>query len=219
MTARDATGPQRPLTERREAAAVSDPIVQLCAFRVGDEEYVVDLMRIREIVQPLPITAVPHAPEYVEGVVNLRGEVIPVLDARKRFGLAPGPYTRRTKFLIVHLAGRVLALVVDGVSEVLRIPRSAIRPAPELMGGGARRFFLGVCGTGGGERAGARPAAPAAQAARPSAGPGIPARGALQKSAAPARMRLLLNVKALLEPAAPAALAAARALAGAARNG
>ena len=62
MTSREATGPQRPLSGRSEPAAPSDPIVQLCAFRVGDEEYVLDLMRIREIVQPLPITAVPHAP-------------------------------------------------------------------------------------------------------------------------------------------------------------
>ncbi len=219
MNAHDATGPQRPLSERREPAAPSDPIIQLCAFRVGDEEYLLDLMRTREIVQPLSITLVPHAPEYLEGVVNLRGEVIPVLDVRKRFGLAPQPFTRKTKFLIVHVAGRVMALVVDGVSDVLRIPRSAIRPAPELMGGGARRYFLGVCGAAAAGRnaVAARGGGPAAPATVPAA----PGRAATrsQKVAAPTRMRLLLNVKAPPEPAAPAALAAARALAGVARNG
>ncbi|BDG06935.1 chemotaxis protein CheW [Anaeromyxobacter paludicola] len=213
MTPRDATGPQRHLTERREPAAPADPVVQLCAFRVGDEEYVLDLMRIREIVQPLPITPVPHAPEYVEGVLNLRGEVIPVVDVRRRFGLPAQPPTRKTKYLIVHVGGRVLALVVDGVSDVLRIPRSAIRAAPELVGSGARRFFLGVCGA---EAGAARPVPGAAPA---PAAPGRAPTRTLQRSAGPTRMRLLLNVKALLEPSAPAALAAARALAGAMRNG
>jgi purine-binding chemotaxis protein CheW len=151
------------------------PIVELCAFRVGEEEYVIDLRRIREILQPLPVTPVPHAPEFLAGVMNLRGEVIPVVDVRKRLGTAGT--SPRSKVLVVNVAGRLLGLVVDAVAEVVRIPRSAIRPLP-IAGDGGPRLFLGVCGAH--ERA-----------------PGSPSGGARRD-----RLRLLLNVKALLEPAA-----------------
>lgn len=174
-----------------------DSIVELCAFRVGSEDYVVDIRRVREVVPPLPIRPVPRAPEFVEGVVNLRGEVIPVVDVRRRFGLPAAPPTRKTRLLVAHVAGRVLALVVDAVLEVVRIPRSAIRAAPPPSGSEAPRLFLGVCG---GE---APAAAPRAE------GPGepwaeSPARGA------PTKLRLLLNVKALLQPIGPEEMAAAR---------
>jgi purine-binding chemotaxis protein CheW len=172
--------------------ARADPIVELCAFRVGDEEYVIDIRRIREIVQPLPVTAVPRAPEWMDGVVNLRGEVVPVLDVRRRLGLPQRLPSRRTKLLIVHVGGRVVALVVDAVSEVVRIPRSEIDPPPAMDAGGVR-LFLGVCGARGTQAAAAARAAAAAVAG---------ARGAEPRAPAPQRLRLLLNVKALLEPAA-----------------
>jgi purine-binding chemotaxis protein CheW len=162
-------------------AAASDPVVELCAFRVGDEEYVLDIRRVREIVQPLPVLPVPRAPEWMDGVVNLRGEVLPVLDVRRRLGLPPAPRTRRTKLLVVNVGGRVLALLVDGVSEVVRVARSGIGPPPGVATGGSR-LFLGVCG--------ARGTAPR------------PGREDEGRSASP-RLRLLLNVKALLEPVPP----------------
>ena len=161
-----------------EEAAPPSPIVELCAFRVGEEEYVIDLRRIREILQPLPITPVPLAPEFLAGVMNLRGDVIPVVDVRKRLG-APGT-SPRSKVLVVNVAGRLLGLVVDAVAEVVRIPRSEIGPPP-LLGVGGPRLFLGVCG---------------ARERNPGTGPRR-------------RLRLLLNVKALLEPAPPAAVEAA----------
>ncbi|MFL5261044.1 MAG: chemotaxis protein CheW [Anaeromyxobacteraceae bacterium] len=185
------TGPTRlPL------AAPRDAIVELCAFRVGNEEYVIDLRRIREILQPLPIVPVPRAPEFVDGVVNLRGEVIPVVDVRKRLGLSPRPGAR-AKVLVVDVAGRTLGLVVDGVTEVVRLPRSDIGPPPALVAAAGPRLFLGVCGAGGERRT-----------------PGGGATRAAAKGAAP-RLRLLLNVKALFEPATPAAAAAVRELAAA----
>jgi len=170
-------------------AAPPSPNVELCAFRVGEEEYAIDLRRIREILQPLPITPVPRAPEYVDGVMNLRGEVIPVVDVRKRLGLAPRA-GGRAKVLVVNVAGRVLGLLVDAVSEVVRLPRSAIGPPPALLATGGPRLFLGVCG---------------AREARTAAG----ARHAVPAGKAPPRLRLLLNVKALLGPTTPAAAAAA----------
>jgi purine-binding chemotaxis protein CheW len=163
----------------------ADPVVELCAFRVGDEEYALDLRRIREIVQPLPVVPVPRAPECLEGVMDLRGEVLPVVDVRRRLGLPPRE-GGRPKVLVVNVAGRLLGLVVDAVAEVLRIPRSAIGPPPPLLALGGPRLFLGVCGAR--EGRGARTSA----------------------AGRPPRLRLLLNVKALLEPATPAVAAAAR---------
>jgi chemotaxis signal transduction protein len=132
----------------------------------------------------------------VDGVVNLRGEVIPVVDVRKRLGLCPRPGAR-AKVLVVDVAGRTLGLVVDGVSEVVRLPRSDIGPPPVLVAAAGPRLFLGVCGVGGERRAPG------------SAGTRAPVKGA------PERLRLLLNVKALFEPATPAAAAAVRELAAA----
>jgi purine-binding chemotaxis protein CheW len=171
-----------------EAALAEDRRVQLCTFRIAGEDYAIDIMRVREIIHPLPVTPVPRAPVFVEGVCRLRGEVIPVVDVRKRFGLAAGPPTRKTRFLIVNVAGRRLGLVVDEVCEVLRVPASELRAAPGLVGGAGPRFFLGVCG---GE------AVAAANGRRGGAGAG--------------RLRLLLNVKALLDPSLPGEAEAARA--------
>lgn len=167
--------------------------VQLCTFRIGGEDYALDIMRVREIIQPLPITPVPRAPAFVEGVVRLRGEVIPVVDVRKRFGLPPSAPTRKTKFLVVHVAGRRLGLVVDEVCEVLRLARAEIRPAPALVGLDGPRFFLGVCG-------------------------GEGAAGTSGRRGSAGRLRLLLNVKALLDPVQPGEAEAARALAEASRH-
>lgn len=179
--------------ERLAGPGPSPERVQLCTFRIRGEDYAVDIMRVREIVQPLPITTVPRAPRFVEGVIRLRGEVIPVVDVRKRLGLEATPPTRKTRFVIAHVAGRRLALVVDEICEVLRIDRSEIRPAPPLGGRDGPRFFLGVCGGEGGSAGGAR-------------------RGGT------GRLRLLLNVKALLEPEQPGEAEAARALAEASRR-
>ena len=150
-----------------------DPIVQLCAFRVGDEEYAIDLRRLREILQPLPVIPVPRAPEYVEGVMRLRDEVIPVVDVRRRLGLPPRQ-GGRAKVLIVKMGRRVLGLEVDAVSEVVRLPRSAIGPAPLFVGLQGPPIFVGVCGT-------------------------REPRGAVRGTQ---RVRLLLDVKALLSPLA-----------------
>jgi purine-binding chemotaxis protein CheW len=174
---------------RHGAAPAGGALAQLCTFRIGGEDYAIDIMRVSEIVHPLPITPVPRAPASVEGVVRLRGEIIPVLDVRKRLGVEARPATRKSRFLIVNVAGRRIGLVVDEVCEVLRLPRSEIRPAPTLGAPGTPRFFLGACG-------GDAPAG---------------GRGGT-------RLRLLLNVKALLDPSIAGEADAARAQAEASRR-
>ena len=192
-----------------EGARASDPVVELCAFRVGSEEYAIDLRRIREILQLLPVTPVPHAPAFVEGVVSLRGEVVPVIDLRKRLGMArqgggalpATPVTGgRPKVMVVNVGGRVFGLLVDAVREVVRIRRSQIRPPPLLEGAGPH-LFLGICG--------GREGAPGASGRERQPGDGgregQPRAGGRQGSS-PGRgqLRLLLNVKALFAPVLPA---------------
>jgi purine-binding chemotaxis protein CheW len=137
----------------RERIMRREELVQLCGFRVGSEEYALDIMRIKEIINPLPITRVPKAAPFVEGVVELRGTILPIVDMRKRFDVPPhtaeqaqDPAVKRArKYLIVPIEGRIVGLIVDKVSDVLRVSRDTIRPAPALTQNDAARYFVGVC--------------------------------------------------------------------------
>jgi purine-binding chemotaxis protein CheW len=157
--------------------------VQLCTFRVSGEDFAIDIMRVREVIPPAPLTSVPSAPPHVAGVFKLRGDVIPVIDLARRLGLPTGAPSRRAKFIVVRVAGRLLGLQVDEVREVVRLAREALRPAPASIDARGARLFLGVCGGEG-------------------------------RRAAGGRLRLLLNVKALLEAAPVEGFEAARALLG-----
>ena len=117
-----------------QEVATSEDIVQLTAFKVGGEEYVVDILRIREIIKPLPITPVRRGPRFVEGVISLRGAIIPVVDMRRRFGVKPSADEElRERVIILVIDSRVVGLMVDKVTEVVRVPRTQIRPAPGLL--------------------------------------------------------------------------------------
>lgn len=120
-----------------------DAVIQLATLRVGPEDYALDIMQIREIVNPLPVRAVHNAPPFVEGLIELRGSVIPVIDLRKRFELEATAPTRRTKFVVVNHKGRAIALVVDEVG-VLRVPQNEIREAPGYVSDGSAAYFSGV---------------------------------------------------------------------------
>ncbi len=122
-------------------------LTQLVAFGVGDGDYAVDIMRIKEIINPVAVTPMPKAPPFIEGVIELRGAILPIIDVRKRFDLAPVAPTRATKYLIVTVdLGEqrvIVGLVVDRVSEPLRVPKSEIKPAPRLSVS-ERAYFTGV---------------------------------------------------------------------------
>ncbi|PNU20025.1 chemotaxis protein CheW [Geothermobacter hydrogeniphilus] len=119
--------------------------LQLACFRVGVLHYGLDIMRIREIIRPLKITPIPKSPTFVEGVINLRGAVIPIVDLRRRFDLDIPADDRRTRIIICALGGRVIGLKVDEVAEVRRYVRQDIQPAPHFIKGRDAEFFLGVC--------------------------------------------------------------------------
>lgn len=123
----------------------SGDLVQMAAFRVGDQQYVIDIMRVREIINPLPITAVPSAVAQIEGVVNLRGVIIPIVDLRKRLSLPEEKRSTRPKIIIVLVESQIVGVVVDEVLEVVRLPRGLIKPAPRLLIRQERDLVLGVC--------------------------------------------------------------------------
>jgi purine-binding chemotaxis protein CheW len=106
---------------------------QVVGFQVGRETYGVPIASLHEIVRVPEITAVPDAPAYMEGVINLRGKIVSVLDLRKRFGKTAGAFHRRSRILVVEHKGRLAGMIVDAASEVLKIPESDIEPAPGMM--------------------------------------------------------------------------------------
>ena len=132
---------------RQEDAAPRDPLVQLCGFAVGREEYVVDIMRVEEILPPQRVIPVPRSPSFVEGMLHLRGALLPVVDMRQRLSTAEMSHSPRTRLLVCLLGQRRLALRVDRVTEVMRVRRSEIKPAPALLSPGRAPFVVGVCGT------------------------------------------------------------------------
>lgn len=121
--------------------------VQLCALRVGDQEFVLDLMRVEEILRPVPVTPLPRAPAFVEGVAQVRGALVPVVDLRTCLGL-PRPATpgRRERLMICLLGRRRVAIRVDAALEVMRVSRAELRPAPSLSTADGRPFVLGAVG-------------------------------------------------------------------------
>jgi len=106
---------------------------QVVGFQVGHETYGVPIASLHEIVRVPEITAVPDAPDYMEGVINLRGKIVSVLDLRKRFGKPAGTAQRRSRILVVEHRGKLAGMIVDAASEVLKIPESEIEPAPAMM--------------------------------------------------------------------------------------
>lgn len=122
----------------------SDRSKNLVGFVVGDVSYAVDILRVREIINPLPIVALPHAPPAVIGVADHRGLVVPIIDLRRRFGLPAADRTRRTKWIVVQVEDRPVGLVVDAVTDVFGARETDHRGAPELGIGDSARGILAV---------------------------------------------------------------------------
>jgi purine-binding chemotaxis protein CheW len=119
--------------------------IQIACFSIGEDLYAVDIMRIKEIIRPQRLSTLPKAPAFVEGIFNLRGAVIPVIDMRKRFELPGREIDRNTRLLIVKLARQSVGLVVDDVTEVITVPVRDIKPPPQVVKGVGAEYFIGVC--------------------------------------------------------------------------
>ena len=119
--------------------------IQVACFRLGEEIYAVDIMRIKEIIRPQKLAALPKSLSFVEGVLNLRGAVIPVIDLRKRFDMPTLEIDRNRRLLIISLAICDMGIAVDEVTEVITIPVANIKPPPQVTQGVDAEYLLGVC--------------------------------------------------------------------------
>ena len=117
---------------------------QLVVFELADEFYGVDISGVESIIKLQDITAVPHAPDFVEGVTNLRGTVLPVIDLRRRFSLPAGERNGDTRIVVVDVDGSKVGMVVDAVTEVLRVADSAIEPPSPLVVTINSAFITGI---------------------------------------------------------------------------
>ncbi len=114
------------------AAAQAAELIQMVSFHLQGEEYGLDIQKVQEIIRLQDLTRVPNSPDYVEGVINLRGKVIPVIGLRKRFRLGDRPHDHQTRIVVAEVNGGILGFIVDSVSEVLRIPADTVEPPPSL---------------------------------------------------------------------------------------
>ncbi|QEM68208.1 chemotaxis protein CheW [Geobacter sp. FeAm09] len=119
--------------------------IELACFSLGDRLFAVDIMRIKEIILPQKLAGLPRESDLLEGVINLRGELIPVMDMRHRFGMPKAGEHVPGRLLIVSLQGQMLALAVDDVQEVITVLAGEIKPAPDIAEGIGMEYVLGMC--------------------------------------------------------------------------
>ena len=126
----------------KDAVRSSDILIQLVTFNLLGEEFGLPILDVREIIRMTDITPVPHAPGFVEGVINLRGQILPIVDLRKRFNLEAKDMDESTRIIVVDVNNAQMGLIVDGVSEVLRIPAETIAPPPQIVAAGIGAEYI-----------------------------------------------------------------------------
>ncbi|HET6566885.1 MAG TPA: chemotaxis protein CheW [Rhodothermales bacterium] len=124
--------------------SAGDKTLQLVTFVVGQEEYGVEILSVREIIRSAAITRVPNAPDVIRGVINLRGKVVPVVDLRSRFGLPRQDQNRANRVVVIELAGQIVGFIVDAVREVIHVDSVLVEPPPELTVGADEHFIAGI---------------------------------------------------------------------------
>lgn len=117
-------------------------LTQLVSFHLDSEEYGVEVLKVREIIRMINITHMPNTPPYVEGIINLRGKVIPIISMRRKFGLMDAENSSQTRVIIMDVGGELLGFTVDSVSEVIRISASEIQPSPTVASGGIGQEYI-----------------------------------------------------------------------------
>jgi len=122
-------------TEKTQEVAQLDNVVQLVGFMIGDEEYAVPILAIQEIIKPFDWTRVPQVPNYILGVFNLRGAVIPLIDLRTKFGLPTRKHNEDTRFIVMRHGDDVAGFVIDRLTMAIRIKKEDIGPAPDTVNG------------------------------------------------------------------------------------
>ena len=119
-------------------------LIQLVSFHIGEEEFGVDILKVQEINRMVEVTKVPNSPDYVDGIINLRGKVIPIIDLRRRLGMPSKGYDKDTRIIVVEMDSKILGFVVDSVNEVLRINKSIVEPPPKMVGNIDSEFITAI---------------------------------------------------------------------------
>jgi len=127
-----------------EKTQLSSETVQVVSFHLGTEEYGVDISQVQEIIRMVEITHVPRAPHFMEGVINLRGQLIPIIDLRTRFSMQRAEHTKSTRIVVTEIGSKRVGIVVDSVSEVINIPLESVEPAPDMIAGVGTEYIQGV---------------------------------------------------------------------------
>lgn len=127
------------------ADAGNDEILQYVTFRLAEETYGINVMMVQEVLRYTEIAPVPGAPDYVLGIINLRGNVVTVIDTRLRFGLEPSEVTDATRIMIIEAEQQVIGIMVDSVAEVVYLKQSEVETAPNVGNEETARFIQGVC--------------------------------------------------------------------------
>jgi purine-binding chemotaxis protein CheW len=120
-----------------EASKTSNEIIQLASFELEGEEYGIDVLGVREIIRMPGITKMPNTPDYVDGIINLRGTVVPIISLRRRFGLLERDQDRSSRILVMEIGDNLTGFVVDAVAEVIRVSSAEIQPPPSIVQGNA----------------------------------------------------------------------------------
>lgn len=128
----------------------NDPVTEWVTFRLDAEKYGIDVMRVREVLRNTEIAPVPGAPGFVLGIINLRGNVVTVIDTRKRFGLAPKGIDESSRIVILEAGDEVVGMMVDSVAEVVDLRASSIETAPNVGNDESAKFIQGVSNLGDG---------------------------------------------------------------------
>jgi purine-binding chemotaxis protein CheW len=125
------------------AVTTATEVLQLVTFKLAGEEYATDILKVQEINRMVEITSVPNAPHYVEGVINLRGKVIPVVNLRKKFGFVVKEADAQSRIMVVDV-GKTIGIIVDSVSEVLRLRADTVETPPSITENGSSEFIRGI---------------------------------------------------------------------------
>ncbi len=142
---KDKTQPESSVLRRTEdIASAGEDLLQLVSFHVGNEEFGVDILRVQEIIRMVGITRVPNAADYVVGVINLRGKVIPIINLRKRLGMETIDYDTDTRIIVIEFQDKVIGFIVDSVNEVIRIDKNITETPPAMVSGIDSQFITAI---------------------------------------------------------------------------
>ena len=138
---------QETIARNDDRRAEKETLMQRVGFMIGKELFGVDILMVQEIIRDTPITSIPDSPDFIEGVINLRGNIIPIIDLRKRLNLSIDMKPKEDIWIIIlNVKGRVTGFIVDLVTQVLKVPSESIKPPPELVVAGLKsQYISGVC--------------------------------------------------------------------------